>query len=362
MKPLFFFLFFIFSTTTFAQVTIPFTSDKWRFETDGHSVETYLGKEALSLNKNRAFVNFEFENGVIEYDVAFPQARAFIGVMFRVQDDLNYEEFYLRAHQSGNPDANQYTPVYGGVSAWQLYYGEGYGVPVKYQFDTWQHIKLVISGKYMDVYINNMEQPAMFCEFKREPKKGYLGLSDFNSQNYFANLTVTASNNVPLKGSPNPKINPDPGTVLSWDVSNAFEENKLVGVTSLKAIQISGWKKASVEPTGTINLASVLSFTPETNAVLAKVIVNSDKDQIKKFTFGFSDRVKVFCNDKVLYEGADEFTSRDYRFLGTIGYFDSVFLNLKKGNNEVVFAVSENFGGWGLKGKFDDLNGITFVK
>jgi hypothetical protein len=352
----------VYSTVVVSQVTIPFSADKWRFESDGHSVETYLGKESLSLTKNRAFTNFEFENGIIEYDVAFPQARAFIGIMFRVQDDLNYEEFYLRAHQSGNPDANQYSPVFGGVSAWQLYYGEGYGTPVKYQFDTWQHIKLAISGKYMDVYINNMEQPVMFCELKRESKKGYLGLSDFNSQNYFANLTVTPSDNIVLKGKPKPTMTPEAGTVLSWEISNPLDEKHLATVTSLKSIQASGWKKVNVEPTGTINIASVVTFAEETNTALARIVVNSDKDQIKKFTFGFSDRVKVFCNDKILYSGADEFQTRDYRFLGTIGYFDSVYLELKKGKNEIVFAVSENFGGWGLKGKFEDLNGVTFAK
>ena len=348
------------SIVAYSQITIPFSSDKWRFENENHRVETYLGKESLVLNKNRAFLDAQFENGVIEYDVAFPQTRAFIGMMFRVQDDLNYEEFYLRAHQSGNPDANQYSPVFNDLSAWQLYYGEGYGAPVKYQFDTWQHVKLVISGKYMDVYINDMNQPVMFCELKREPKKGYLGVSDFNNENHFANFTFTESDNVQLKGSPKPKVDPSVGTVLSWEVSNSFDGKILESSTNLSSVKVASWNKAMVEPTGTINLASVSKFTPETNAVLARVIVNADQDQLKKFTFGFSDGAKVFCNGVILYSGLDDFTSRDYRFLGTIGYYDSVYLNLKKGKNEIIVVVSENFGGWGIKGKFDDMKGIRF--
>ena len=34
-----------------------------------------------------------------------------------------------------------------------------------------------------------------------------------------------------------------------------------------------------------------------------------------------------------------------------MGYFDTIYLDLKKGKNEIIFAVSENMGGWGLKAK-----------
>jgi hypothetical protein len=61
----------------------------------------------------------------------------------------------------------------------------------------------------------------------------------------------------------------------------------------------------------------------------------------------------------LLYDGQDVFLSRDYRFLGTIGYFDDVYLDLKKGKNELWIAVSENFGGWGLKGIIADQTGLT---
>jgi hypothetical protein len=60
----------------------------------------------------------------------------------------------------------------------------------------------------------------------------------------------------------------------------------------------------------------------------------------------------------LIYGGSDVYTSRDYRFLGTIGLFDELYLPLKKGDNELWFAVTENFGGWGVKAMFDDLSGI----
>jgi hypothetical protein len=34
-------------------------------------------------------------------------------------------------------------------------------------------------------------------------------------------------------------------------------------------------------------------------------------------------------------------------------------LPLKKGDNELWLAVTENFGGWGVKAAFDDMDGIS---
>lgn len=349
------------SSAIYGQITVPFTSDQWTFKTKDYVIEDYQGKPSLFLKKNTAFLRTaSFENGIIEYDVAFPRGRAFIGVTFRMADDVNYEEFYIRSHQSGNPDANQYTPVYGGVAAWQLYHGEGYGTPVVYTFDSWLHVKLVVSGKYMEVYLNDMENPVMFSELKRPVQKGYLGLSNFLSENHFANFTYTPQEKVSLKGKPKAIEPAAAGTITQWQISNAISEKTLETITSLKSIDkvITSWKSANTEPTGILNLASITTWTEENNTVFAKVIVDSDKDQTKKFVFGFSDRTRIYLNDIILYSGEDNFVSRDYRFLGTVGYFDAVYLNLKKGSNEIRIAVSETFGGWGVKAKFENLDGL----
>lgn len=355
----------LFVATGYAQTTVPFTSGEWAFKTKDYVLEDYQGKPSLFLKKNTAFLRTaSFENGIIEYDVAFPRGRAFIGVTFRMADDDNHEEFYIRTHQSGNPDANQYTPVYGGLAAWQLYYGEGYGAPVSYNYDSWMHVKLVVSGKYMEVYLNDMENPVMFSELKRPVQKGYLGLGNFMSENHFANFTYTPLENVILKGKPKTPEPPATGTITQWQISNPVSEKSLEAVTSLKSIEkvAISWKAAHTESTGVLNLASVVTWSQENNTVFAKVIVDSDKEQVKKFVFGFSDRARVYLNDVLLYSGEDNFLSRDYRFLGTIGYFDAVYLNLKKGTNEIRIAVSENFGGWGLKAKFENPEGLKLPK
>ena len=69
---------------------------------------------------------------------------------------------------------------------------------------------------------------------------------------------------------------------------------------------------------------------------------------VREMSFGFSDRVRVYLNGRLLYAGNDGYTTRDYRFLGSVGLFDTVALPLQKGDNELAFAVSENFGGWAV--------------
>lgn len=346
-----------------AQTLIPFDSNQWTIEAEQSRVEDYQGKKALWLKKGRAYAKAAtMQDGIIEFDIAFPQARGFTGVTFRMQDTNNYEEFYLRPHQSGNPDANQYTPVYETISSWQLYHGEGYGVPIKYKFNEWFHVKLVISGSRGEVFIGDMSKAVLpIPVLKREVKSGMLGIyAQADVSVYFANFTYTPQSTPALTSTFKPEAPMPPHTISEWQISSPFDEKELTNLQWLTNTQKNAltWQKLTTENTGTANLSSISKFGPKSNTVFAKISLTSDSEQIKKLHLGFSDRVNVYMNDQILYSGHDEFLTRDYRFLGTIGYFDEVYLPLKKGKNELWIAVSETFGGWGLKGRFDDMNGI----
>ena len=52
------------------------------------------------------------------------------------------------------------------------------------------------------------------------------------------------------------------------------------------------------------------------------------------------------------------YRSRDYRFLGSIGWYDTVWLPLEQGENELVLAVSETFGGWGVQARLASLDDV----
>ena len=351
--------------------SIPFDSDRWEFHAKEKKVENYLGQKSLYLGKGGMALikDSQFTNGIIECDVAFPQKRGFAGVVWRLQDGANYEKFYMRPHQSGNPDANQYTPVFNHSSAWQLYYGKEYSAPVKYRFDQWNHVRIVVSGKQAEIYINDMEAPAFTVnELKREVKAGKVGIWGQAgipglAGNHFANFSYTSIDNPTLKGVFEKIKTEAPGTIMSWDVSDGFPGDKLKNKLTLSKEDLAriNWHRFDSEQSGLANLARVQD-PKKGNTVFVRVEINSDKAQVKPLQFGFSDSVNVYFNGQLIYGGNDLFRSRDYRFLGTIGYYDTLYLPLLNGKNELIMAVSEKFGGWGVQARFVDMTGISLRK
>jgi hypothetical protein len=45
-------------------------------------------------------------------------------------------------------------------------------------------------------------------------------------------------------------------------------------------------------------------------------------------------------------------------YLGSIGWWDTLHLPLAAGENELVVAVSESFGGWGVQARFPPADGL----
>ncbi|MEM7367988.1 MAG: hypothetical protein AAF587_05265 [Bacteroidota bacterium] len=344
---------------------VSFNSDAWEVNAAQHEFKTYKGKPSLYLQGGLARLKqASFTNGTIDFDLNVEEGRKFIGVHFRIQGPGNYEEFYIRPHQSGNPDAMQYTPVINGLAGWQLYYGQGYSAAYRYNFGEWMHLRLVIEGDKMDIYLNDMSQPILHAhDLKMDAAAGGIGFGANMGGAYYANLSYQESSGDDklVKGT----FTPPPmatGTLASWKVSEAVAEASLGTLHNLEdwdAMKQLSWADLEVEYSGLLNLAKVSSVSKTSNTILAKIEIQSDKKQLKELTFGYSDAARVFVNGQLMYAGQRRFRSRDYRYLGTIGYFDAVFLPLKKGKNEIIFAITESFGGWGLKAQLDNLDGIT---
>lgn len=345
----------------------PFDSDSW--EINGQEVEhvQYLGQQALRLKGGNAILTgVELQDGVIEFDIAVSELRGFSGVRFRAQDISNFEHFYIRPHQSGNPDANQYTPVFNGVSAWQLYYGEGYAAPVEYRYNEWMHIKIVYQGKRAEIYVDSNEPNLFVTDLKRPLAAGAVGLdASALAQAYFANFSVSSLPDDYQFAETKEAPEMEPETVAYWQMSDAFngEVLKTMNVLTARFVSDRTWTPLAAEATGITNIASMQhSLVPEQDTVIARLVVASNREQIKGLRFGYSDAVSVYVNGVRLYGGSNLYTSRDYRYLGTIGLFDEIYLPLKAGENDVWFAVSEAFGGWGVMAQFEDMDGITVVR
>lgn len=345
---------------------VPFDSGRWQWHAAESRVEEHLGRPSLYLRGGIATVaDARLTDGWIEFDLAFTGERGFLGGVWRVQDPRNFEEFYLRPHQSGNPDANQYTPVFNGIAGWQLYHGPRYSVPVAYRNDEWLRVKVVFSGGQADVYIGDLDRPVLFVdELKRSIEPGGVGVSalrDF-APAWFSNVSFAAMEAPPLLGRPGPPEPVPEGTITSWQVSDAFTEGSLAGrrVLSGEDLAKRSWTRLATERSGLANLARVQGIQLRKNTVFARKVIVSDRERIARLDFGFSDRVQVYLGGRLLFRGDDSGGSRDYRFLGSIGYFDALYLPLSRGENELLMAVSEDQGGWGVQAKLENLAGLNF--
>lgn len=336
----------------------PADSGAWAFDAQEAEVVDHLGERALRIRGGFALLpDVRLTDGLVEFDIAVPADRGFAGAAFRMQNRDNYEHFYIRPHQSRNPDANQYTPVINGISAWQLYHGEGFGAPVAYRYDEWMHVTIAFRGNQAEVFIDS-EQPVLSVDaLRRAVAAGGVGVGAANfAPAWFANVEVS-----PLPADyrfapvERPAAATPPGTVTSWQVSAAFPAEALPE----RVKEETGWTVLAAEPTGITNLAGAPGVGPGQNTVVARLVLESKGRQTRALHFGYSDAVTVYLNGVPLYRGDNTYQSRDYRYLGTIGLFDTVYLPLEKGTNDLRFAVTEAFGGWGIMARFPDGDGIS---
>jgi hypothetical protein len=343
----------------YAQTTIPFDSPRWTIKGNEVVRETYQGLPCLKLTNGTAVLKeAHFTNGIIEYKMFLEPARYFPGIGFRMADSENGEIYYLRPHQSGNPDAMQYYPEYHGSGGWQLYYGKGFGNAHKLPFDRWLRIKILVSGSRAEVYFDEEKEPVLYIrQLKRAVAAGMIALDNsWPVAVRYADVSFTPMDSVALLNPPDPEP-PLPASVFSsWQVSAPFDEARLpAGPLSSKDTASLSWQTLGVDDRGVADLSILAGAKPGKNTVFVRQVLESNRPQVKRLSFGFSDRVHVYLNGKLLYTGQDNFLSRDYRFLGTMGYFDALYLDLRKGRNELWMALSEDMGGWGVQAKLEDM-------
>jgi len=342
---------------------IDFESERWVFQGSDTKVENYLGEKSLT---GRAYLkDLAFENGIIEWDIAFEGSQAYAGVYFRMQSEEDFELFYLRPHCTNQPDALQYYPEFNGFESWQLYNGDGFTAKATIPHKRWLHVKMEISGKQARVYLDNADEPALVIDhLKHGISKGTIGPWSYGSglaqSVHFANFRYREDDGISFEATSEPET--PAGMITGWQLSQVFEANEIDTELSLGAQERPpiAWQTIRSEASGLVNIARFRKH-PRSSYVLAKTFIRSGKEQVKRLTFGYSDRIAIFLNGNVLFEGNSTFLSRDPEFLGIVGLHDAVFLDLQKGDNELVLMVLEYFGGWGYICQLEDMEDLELV-
>jgi hypothetical protein len=349
-------------------LSVPADSPRWELQGKA-SVAEFHDRKCLLLDGGAATVkDFEMRDGVVDVDVATPASRGFFGIQFRIggAGDANAEWVYLRQHKSGLRDAMQYTPVLNNGLNWQLYNGPGFTGAVDIPRDTWFHLRLEVTGAQAKLYVRDMEKPALVMhDLKSGVQRGQVALAVLTGATYFSNFEIRTTPDAAWERREPPM---PPGTLTKWSLSPSYDalERNLERALAPSEIAAIPWQDVEAEPPGFVvvnryresprvrvsfatDFSKRLDPQPGMKLVYARTVVESDRDQVMRLYIGYSDDVSLFLNGRILFRGRSAQNFRDPDFLGIINpENDAVYLPMKKGRNELILAISELGGGWGI--------------
>jgi hypothetical protein len=345
-------------------ITIPMTADHWQTKENAEFLRQ-LGffHGLMRLNSGTASLkDVTFGDGTIEFDVD-TVGRGAPGLAFRRQDEGNFELLYLR------PDPNcpafracmQYAPETHGVLLWDFF--PQYETRAPLRENGWNHIKMVVSGRRMNVFVNDAPSPTL--EVGRLEGDAMTGSLQFQGPGTFANLVITPGAVDGL--SPEPARDPsdgDRGLVRNWRVSrvSALPDGKAPTYEDMPGVSPE-WKAIGTERNGLVNLSREYGRPlsgPNRALAWLKTTITSDRQRTTKVDIGWTREVWVFVNGKLVFADRNLFEVEDARKMpdGRCSLENGSFtLPLEAGDNEVTVALANNFFGWGMMLRLADPKG-----
>lgn len=337
------------SPVGFGQNIVEFSPQNWQV-VNGR-FDTIAGRRAFA---GTALVkDVEFLNGTIEWDIWVTGGRSYAGILFRLHDNGDYEDFYIRPHKGNglNADAFQYTPVFHNISCWQLFHGKGYTREAVIPAEEWLHFKMVVKDQVAIVSMTGENEVTMVMEtLELDVLKGGFGVkSPVDGSAWFSGFKYSHEADSNVFPPESPEKPETPGIIKDWKLSQSFPNNIVDQYASVDQMGEIAWIDAKAGRDGLVNVTELVRRDPvQPGWVYAKTIIESESDGYKRYIFGYSDYITVFINGQPLFSGINGFTTRDPGYAGLIGYYDEVFLPVKKGSNELTLLIGEQFGGCGF--------------
>jgi len=337
------------------QITITMTADHWQTKENAEFLRQlgfYHGLMRLN-NGNAVLKGITFSDGTIEFDVN-TIGRGAPGIAFRQQDEANFELLYLRPDPAcpAFHACIQYAPQTHGVLLWDLF--PQYQTRAPLRENGWNHIKMVVSGHRMNVFVNDTSSPTLEVgRLEGDVMKGGLQLQGPGT---FANMVITPD---AIDGlSPEPARDPlsgERGLIRNWSLSpfSALPNGKDAVYSEMPG-NSQEWRTLSTERNGLLNISREYGRPlPEPNRAVAwlKTTITSDRKQTKKVDIGWTRELWVFVNGKLVYADKSLFESEEARKApdGRCSLENGAFtLPLEAGDNEIAVAIANNFFGWGL--------------
>jgi hypothetical protein len=172
------------------------------------AIQVVAKPEAPNATSYALVKDVSLRDGVIEVDLAgqpaagaFADARGFIGVAFRLQDDGRYEYIYLRPTNGRADDQvrRNHSTQYSSYPDFDFARSRR-EAPEKYesyadlQPGVWTRYRIEVEGRKARLYVNGAEQPCLIVnDLKLDPRDGGVALwVGPGTEGYFSNLKITA--------------------------------------------------------------------------------------------------------------------------------------------------------------------------
>ena len=350
-------------------IIIPFAPAYWDTTATKAEFVTYKGVKAIKMHPHGNEISVKginFTNGTIEFDTqpVDAETRGFgpVGVYFRQQNARETEYVYLRTKKDDTKRDNddiQYAPVVNGVLLFNML--SQFDGPAPVHNKAWNHVKLVVSGMQMRVYVNDMNEPVL--EIPRLESNSASGSIGFDGLAYFANLVIRPGETEGL--SPAEGIDPvkhDVNYIRRWQVTSAqlmAQGRELVAQDLPK--DTTKWAPVVAERRGVINLSRKFGSSDTGRYVWLKTTINSTKEQVVQMQLGFCDEVYVFVNKTLVDAGKNQFGLPLSRYPNGCLNIDNSTINipLKQGNNELLIGIVNNFYSWAIVARMRNLHNLS---
>jgi hypothetical protein len=341
--------------------------------TDSIRSVSYLGRPALYINRGVALLRgAAMENGTLDLDLAASDTTTFLGVVFRAATPRFSNVLFLRPGSSGTEEAVQYGPAFNSLGvAWQVYHGEGANAVAVVPRNRWMHVRVELSGAVARLYLDTATVPTLVVP--RLVASGGAGLGvwagAFGRGAYFSNIRYAAG---PGPSGEAPAPAPPAGTILGWEISNPIEATSFAPA-ALPDLGRLSWQPVAAEPegfvlinryreapaggvprdsTGAVLVDSVMTGRiAGSRIVYARTTITAARDETRRLQYAYGNGVVIYLNGRPLAFAMNPGGLRGSGVMAQAG--DAVYLPLRRGRNQLVFAVIELTGGWAFSAKLE---------
>jgi Domain of Unknown Function (DUF1080) len=368
------------AASAFASTVMPLpvslVADNW--QASGNA--TFIAREAfpqgilqVTSESEQGFValkDMHFDNGTIEFDIK-PVGEEMPGIRFHQKNGDTADMLYIRVSPDcpASQDCLQYVPIIKSRVLWDVY--PQYQASAPFRENEWNHIRLVISGRRMNVYVNGRTEPSLrVAHLEGDASTGTIA---FEGTAYYANLTLApgVTDGLDPKAPADPAAG-DPRYLVQWQGTDPVS----MGTTdhlSLSNMPSSGsrWSPVTADYGGLINLSRFHAPTPKqapAQVIWLHTTVRSNREQMRHVAVGWLREIWVYANGKPVFSGKNLYNVKGGRKApdGRLSLENDGFdLPLHKGANDIVVAIDGNTPdmrgryGWGFIMRMDQVEGIT---